>query len=172
MDEVVPLWQHGKFQIYERKNVLPRAFTTTSFQIVKNDRQLLNKIYDPNFPLTTLLLEKEPSLQIQESETKIGLAKIVKYEPNEVDITTNNDYNSLLFLSDAYSKDWQSFIDGKKVPLLLADYALRSVAVPKGEHRITFSYQPRAFIIGAYITVFSIILFIFIIQTAIKFKKF
>lgn len=170
-DNVLGIAQYDKFQFYERQNVLPRAFTTTSYQLVKSDREIIDKIYDRNFPLTTLLLEKEPNLQINGSE-KIERPQITKYEPNEIDIVTNNDYNSLLFLSDTYSKDWRTYIDGRQTPLLRADYALRAVAVPAGQHQVTFRYQPRAFIIGAYITVFSIILFIFIIQTAIKFKKF
>ena len=57
-----------------------------------------------------------------------------------------------LVTSDLFYPGWHAFIDGKRVPLYRADYALRGVAVPSGDHSVTFSYLPRSFVVGAAIT--------------------
>ena len=144
-DNIEGYWQYGKFQVYKRKYVLPRIFLTTNYYVAKSDKEIIEKIYDQNFSLQTLILEKEPPIKISPVEEEIFEPQLVKYEPNEIKITTNYDYNSLLFISDAFDPDWQVYLDGKPWQLLRAHYALRSTPVPKGKHLIIFKYQPKSF---------------------------
>ena len=56
--------------------------------------------------------------------------------------------NNLLFISDTYYPQWKVKIDEKPATLLIADYAFRAVSVPKGNHSVTFFYDPKDFKIG------------------------
>ena len=165
-DKVEGFWQYGKFQVYQRESVLPRIFLTTKYYVAKDDEEIIQKIYDSSFNLETLILEQEPPIKIDKEDSAIVLPKILKYEPNEIVIASNVDYNSLLFLSDSYDEDWNVYIDSQKSKLLRAHYALRSIALPKGVHQVEFKYQPRSFTQGAIISSFSII---FLIMMSIYF---
>ncbi len=55
---------------------------------------------------------------------------------------------AILVLSDAYDEDWRVSVDGADAQLYRANYALRGVWLPPGEHTVVFSYRPRAFLVG------------------------
>ena len=155
-DKIKGFWQYDKFQVYKRDQVLPRIFQTTKYYVAKGDSDIIQKIYDPNYDLTRIILEKPPPLSIIESNTDIILPKVETYDPNQITISTNAGANSLLFVSDAYDKEWNVYIDGQSSELLRADYALRAAAVPAGNHKIVFKYQPKSYVWGLYTTLISL----------------
>lgn len=155
-DNVEGFWQDGKFLIYRRLDALPRIFQTTKYVIAPDD-EIIKNIYDTNFDLQTLQLEKDPPLKISDNGEGITLPVIASYTPGKIQVETDKDYNSLLFISDAHDKDWQVAIDGQKTNLLRAHYAFLATAIPQGKHLVTFEYKPRSFKIGLFITFLSIL---------------
>jgi transposase-like protein len=63
----------------------------------------------------------------------------------------------LLVVSDAYSSDWKVLVDGKPATLYRANYALRGVWVPAGQHTIAFVYRPLSFIVGSSVTLITLV---------------
>lgn len=155
-DAIEGIYQLGKFQFYKREPALPRVFLTTKYTVAQDDGEIIQKIYDPNFDLKTLILEKEPSLAISDI-APMAVPEVAIYEPNVVTIKTNAQYNSLLYLSDTHDPDWNVEIDGQKSELLRAHYAMRAVAVPAGARTVGFQYQPKSFTRGLIISTFSLI---------------
>ena len=127
-------------------------------QIFSDNDSALKKLNDEYISAKTIF--DSLNTEIQKLEENIVEPKIIKYEPNQATFSTNPKNNSLLFLSDAYDTDWHSYIDGKKSKILRADYALRAVAIPAGEHTVDFKYQPKAFVIGALVSMSSILILI------------
>lgn len=156
-DDVKGIWQMDKFQVYERQPVLPRIFLTNKYYIAKNDEDIITKIYDSNFNLKSLVLEKEPEIKIADVTPEITIPQLIKYEANQIVVKTNLPHNSLLYLSDAHDPDWNVTIDNRKRELLRAHYALRAVAVPSGDHLVVFKYQPKSFYQGVIISISSAI---------------
>ncbi len=145
------------WQIYENKNVLPRFFLTSEYVIAKNKSQALSFIYNSSINLkNTLILEKAPDFAIDSFST--GSAKLILYKPNKVVFTTKTTGNMLLFLSDNYYLQWRVSIDGKPGEILIADYTFRAVAVPKGEHRVEFFYNPKSFFFGIGVSVLGLVI--------------
>ena len=54
----------------------------------------------------------------------------------------------LLVLADTWYPGWSVRVDGRPAPLLRADHAFRAVALPAGEHRVEFHYQPTWLVPG------------------------
>ena len=53
-----------------------------------------------------------------------------------------------MVLADLWFEGWKVELNGEPVPILRTNYALRGVAVPAGESRLVFSYEPAGFTTG------------------------
>ncbi|OGH34558.1 MAG: hypothetical protein A3B38_00010 [Candidatus Levybacteria bacterium RIFCSPLOWO2_01_FULL_36_13] len=171
-DDVQGFWQEGKFLVYLRNEPLPRVFMTSSYTVAQSDNEIIEKVFDKNFDFKTIVLEEQPPIKIQKLEENIVEPKIIKYEPNQATFSINKKNNSLLFLSDAYDTDWQAYIDGKNSKILRADYALRAVAVPAGDHTVDFKYQPKSFVIGMVVSTLGILTLIMLSIFFVRRKQF
>ena len=156
-------WYGNSLQIYENKEVLPRAFIVNDYEVIQDENEIIKRLYENDFDISKkIILEKEPVIKVNggEDNSKIDIRK---YSENEIIIDVKVADNSLLFLSDSYFPEWNAYIDGDKAEILRADYAFRAVGVPSGEHEIIFRYEPRSFEIGKTISLISIISAFFII---------
>jgi hypothetical protein len=67
---------------------------------------------------------------------------------DRIAIRTHSVAPGVLVLADTYSPDWVADVDGAPTPILAVDGALRGVALPSGDHVVTFTYRPVATYIG------------------------
>ncbi len=44
-----------------------------------------------------------------------------------------------------YPYGWNAYIDGKKVDYCKADYVLRGLSIPAGQHAVKFIFEPSSF---------------------------
>ncbi len=71
---------------------------------------------------------------------------LTEYKPNRLIYKSKAGSEQLAVLSEIYFSDgWQAFIDGKEVPHFRADWTLRAMRVPTGEHEIIFSFEPKGY---------------------------
>jgi uncharacterized membrane protein YfhO len=77
--------------------------------------------------------------------------------PNFIAAKVTSKTPSFAVFSEAWAKGWKATLDGKPVPIYRADYYLRGIAVPAGEHLIEMRYIPPGFIMGAIISIFSLL---------------
>lgn len=81
------------------------------------------------------------------------------YQAQEVVLSVpGGSPGGVVVLSDEWFPGWVATLDGRQVPILRVDEALRGVAVGPGAHTITFVYQPRWLPDGLALTAFSIVL--------------
>lgn len=69
-----------------------------------------------------------------------------------------------------YPKGWNAYVDGKKSPYFPANYLLRALTVPAGEHTIEFKFEPASYYIGEKISMVSSILLIILIVGVLGFE--
>jgi len=68
------------------------------------------------------------------------------YRTNELSYTVRSANGGLAVFSEVwYGPDWTATLDGKEVPHVRADYVLRALAVPAGEHKVVFKVKGRAY---------------------------
>ncbi len=77
-----------------------------------------------------------------------GRAEVTRYEPNRVDVKTASAGPSVLVLGDNHYPGWRARVDGREAELLRVNYNLRGVALPPGEHEVSFVYRPTSLLYG------------------------
>jgi len=79
-------------------------------------------------------------------------ARIKRYEPNGLQIETSSPTATVLVLSEIFYPGWVASVDGQPARIDVADYLLRGVALPAGEHRVEMHYAAPAARNGAIIS--------------------
>lgn len=147
------VYQSHDFYIYENSWVLPRAFLAPRVVLMSDPEKILEKIRDPQFqPEEEVILEEQEDRRQktedreqknEENRNEIkGRVEIVNYTPNRVEIKVETNTPQTLVLSDAYYPGWRATVDGQAVPVFRADYYLRAVQIPPGNHSVRFFYRP------------------------------
>jgi hypothetical protein len=86
---------------------------------------------------------------------------LTKYQPNELEFRSQSKTPQLAVFSEIYyPHGWKFFIDEKEVPYIKADYLLRAVHVPAGNHHVRMVFEPEVIETGKWISLLSFGLFI------------
>lgn len=75
---------------------------------------------------------------------------------DEVILRTSAEQPAILVLADMMAPGWRVEVDGRPAELLRADFILRAVALPGGEHEVRFSYGDPAVRRGLILTLIGL----------------
>jgi len=62
-----------------------------------------------------------------------------------------------------YPKGWNAYLDGKLTPHFRADYVLRAMVLPAGNHKVVFKFEPEVYALGEKISLISSLILILLI---------
>ncbi len=83
---------------------------------------------------------------------------ILEYSPNRVTVKAHLMEDGYLVLGDTFYPGWNAYEDKTKHKVLKTNYILRSVFLKKGEHTVTFVYEPKSFFIGMITTLTTVVI--------------
>ena len=90
------------------------------------------------------------------------------YRPNRLTYKTKANTEQLAVFSEIYyAPGWQATIDGQPADHFRADWILRAMRVPAGEHTIVFEFRPQAYVTAAYVTSYSSFLILLMLVGAV-----
>ena len=72
-----------------------------------------------------------------------------------------------------YEKGWNAYIDGEKVDYARANYVLRALMIPAGEHLIEFRFEPSTYTLSNVIRGVSsvLLLLLIVVYFVVWYKK-
>ena len=70
-------------------------------------------------------------------------------------VKTHSAAPAFLVTGDVFYPGWRVRLDSQRVALYQADYALRGVMVPAGDHLVRFSYRPASLYWGIAVSALS-----------------
>ncbi|NLE44162.1 MAG: YfhO family protein [Chloroflexi bacterium] len=155
----------GDVKIYENLDALPRAFVATAVAVA-DDEEALALMRETTFdPVRHVVLMADGRVARDQSEAYSsnladvgGTARIVRDEPERVEIAVSLRSPGYLVLADAWYPGWEARVDGDVVPIERADLLFRAVAMDSGEHMVVFSYEPVSLRVGGAISLVAILL--------------
>ena len=111
------------------------------------------KALDNFSPANTAIVDKKFENELKtfkgEKDAKSTI-KLTQYKPNYLAYEAKNlKADQLAVFSEIYyNKGWDAYIDGNKVPYLRANYLLRAMVIPAGDHKIEFKFEPKSYYVG------------------------
>lgn len=97
--------------------------------------------------------------------------ELKSYSPDELIYQYNSVTENLAIFSEVWygpDKGWQAYIDDQPVKHIRANYVLRALRVPAGNHVIRFEFSPRSYSLGETLSlIFSIICGLIILALAV-----
>jgi hypothetical protein len=164
------LKEFDRVSLFENAHALPRAWLAT--QVIKlSEPQILEVVRSGVLPDGGVWNPEQLALvEIDEAlpETAESLARarvaITRHEPNRVEVHTTSETPGILVLSENYFPGWRVYVDGQAAELLRVNYDLRGVALPRGEHAVSFVYRPVSVVIGLAVSLLTLIALVFAIR--------
>lgn len=139
------------------------AWLVSEIEEAKNANEEIEKIGVVDTKKIAVIGKEDGAYFKDKKMAKDTLASIqlVKYEPNHLSFTSKSATPQLAVFSEIYyPHGWKMFIDGKEVPYIKANYLLRAVHVPAGNHTIEMTFQPEVIEKGKMISMSFLGLFI------------
>lgn len=155
------VFHRDTYSIYRVDNVSPRAYFTTNWINVKDDKESLSYLTTGrNNTRNATIIEKGPGTFIANPASKDIPVSIILYSPSLIKMNFTASEKGYLVLADYYYPGWRAYIDGKPVTIYRANFLAKAIPVTEGTHSIQFAYHPDSFYKGITITLLSLIIFL------------
>ena len=144
-----PLLNGGDYIIWENPAALPRAFVPARVETIVDAKERLRRLAADTFdPRANAFVEQPLDLP---GECR-GSATITEETPQCVTISTDMKTPGLIVLSDRWDASWKAYLDGKQIPILCTNHAVRGVMAPAGRQELQFRYEPATLFWGTVIS--------------------
>ncbi len=147
-------------------NALGNAWFVSGTQMVENaDAEI--KALDGFDPQKVAVVDKSFAGELTSflpAKDSTDYIVLVNYSANELLYHYNIKNKGLAVFSEIYyPKGWNAYVDDKLAPHFRANYVLRAMVLPAGEHNVRFKFEPGLYAIGENISLISSILLIAIV---------
>jgi hypothetical protein len=158
--------ENGPFALIEFTGALPRARLYSQWEVNTNATATLARLADPAFDPHQSVMVFDPIAPptTTASNAAPGTVAFAHYEPKRIELKVTAPTPSVLLLNDKFDPDWTVSVDGRPATVLRANFLMRGVQVPPGDHTIAFRYQLRSavFYVGLGATLVGVLLGAFV----------
>ena len=95
----------------------------------------------------------------------------MEYQPNYLKYSANLTKDGIAIFSEIYyDKGWNAYINGELKAHFRANYVLRGMVIPSGNHTIEFKFEPRTYKTGETVSLASSIILLLLLAF-VSFKE-
>ncbi len=142
----------GGVQAQRNPDNFGAAWLATSVKRVASDDAEFRALGETPDLRGTAIIHEEWSDAIPRTDfSGQGSIELTEYTPDRLTYSFSSDSDQLAVFSEMWygpDKGWTVTIDGTPAPLVRANYVLRAVPVPAGQHSIVMSFAPASFALG------------------------
>jgi hypothetical protein len=150
--------------VYRNLSAQPRAWLVDRFELEgaagqpatsEPEPAVLERVLAEDFDASATAIVSAPPSPAPEVGGGEGSVRVVHETFHGVELAVTAPRPRLLVVADIYYAGWKATIDGAPAPMLRADYALRALALPAGEHQVRFRFQDDSFTRGRMISLLA-----------------
>ena len=149
---------------------LGNAWFVENFRLVDGANEEMKALTDFN-PSREAIIDKrfENTLTgFSPERDSTGQIILTEYRANYLKYSAKCSSEQLAVFSEIfYDKGWQAYIDDEPVDHVRANYVLRAMRIPGGEHTIEYKFHPRSYYAGEKISFASSLLFLLLFAGAL-----
>jgi hypothetical protein len=149
---VYPAFRGNDYWVLINSNALPRVFVPKSVKAAASDGEELEALASPQFNPADVAYVESP---VELPAMCRGTAEITNEIPTRIMVSVQMETPGLVVLADRWDKGWRAYWNGKPVPILQVNYAVRGVVVPAGAGTLEFIYKPASLILGLWLAGFA-----------------
>ncbi len=144
------------------------AWFVQSVELMTSPAEALEALGKVDLTTTAVVEEGAP----QPTIGGVGTISLVEYRPNYLryDYSLSGGDGVAVFSEIYYDKGWQAYIDGTPAESFRADYILRAMALPEGNHTVEWRFRAPNWNLTATITLICSILIIFALVLSIIYR--
>jgi hypothetical protein len=161
-----------KGQAQQNPGAMGNAWFVNSVNIVPNADAEIDALNNLDVRNKAVVDSRFKDLVIQNSSNENSSISLTDYEPNYLKYTSTSTSDGIVIFSEIYyEKGWNSYVDGELKPHFRANYVLRGMQVPTGNHIIEFKFEPKTYLIGESVSLASSIILLLLLGF-VSFKEF
>lgn len=158
--------ENGSERIQRRATAAGNAWFVDRVTFVKDNKEEMNAIssFDPNKE-AFVHEEFKDKLDLKRLGQPMNASiKLTSYHPDRMiyEYTAPNDVFAV-FSEVYYEKGWKAYVDGEELPIIRADYILRGLQLPGGNHTVEFVFDPQTMKISNAISMASSIALVLVL---------
>ena len=126
------------------KDALGNVWFVKGIQVEKGPAEVMKSLDNFNPKDTAIIEQKDKieSLNNLEFDENASIA-LVNNKNDKINYTSSSTKKQLAVFSEIYyNLGWKAYIDNVETPIVKANYVLRGLVVPSGNHAIRFEFKP------------------------------
>jgi len=143
-------YKNNQPQVRHNKDAYGNAWLVDSVKYVSSPDEEILALNDKNLKNIAIVNKNEfgglSETYVHDSTARIALISDEVYNPNlrKYSVSTNNDALAV-FSEIYYAPDWRAYIDGNPAEYFRANYILRAMLIPAGNHTVEFRNEAPTF---------------------------
>jgi len=133
-------------------DALGNAWFVNQVKWVKSPDEEIEGLNAPFNPKTQAIIDEQFKTEVtlpNETIDSTAFIRLTQYQPNQLTYMSHSTKNELVVFSEIYFPNgWKVTIDGKPAAYFRANYVLRAMNIPAGDHKIVYRFEPEEYHTG------------------------
>lgn len=144
---IFPAGQQGQTAPVMNPYAYGNAWFVDKVQYVNNANEEIDAL-DKILPTETAVVDAKFGEQLkgvtEGHKDSLSTVRLVSYEPNRLVYETSSSKDGVVVFSEIYYPGWKATVDGQPADIARANYILRAMNVPAGNHTIEMHFDPQS----------------------------
>lgn len=144
---IFPVDRQGNTAPIPNPHAFGNAWFVDHVTWVGNANEEIEKVGTENLRQTAVIDQKFQTIIGELTQTapdSTAAIQLTNYEPNKLVYKTTAATDKVAVFSEIYYPGWKALIDGKPAEIGRADYILRTMVIPAGQHTIEMTFDPTS----------------------------